>query len=205
MFIMFKQTLALVGLTLSLSANAAVVEVGDLNIINDAGNASDGLRYLDMTYSDGLTQAAALTNAQVSYANARLATASEWDDLFAAAGIAYSGAFTASDAFTSGNSALLAKASSQGVWLAGALGLTSGSDLFVWSDPDNQSSSASTRDFLFINYDGSATIEQISAMPALPEVGFLLVSEAPVPVPAAGWLFMSALIGLVGKKRLARR
>jgi hypothetical protein len=26
-----------------------------------------------------------------------------------------------------------------------------------------------------------------------------------VPVPAAGWLFMSALIGLMGKKRLARR
>jgi hypothetical protein len=27
----------------------------------------------------------------------------------------------------------------------------------------------------------------------------------PVPVPAAGWLFMSALIGLMGKKRLSRR
>jgi hypothetical protein len=26
-----------------------------------------------------------------------------------------------------------------------------------------------------------------------------------VPVPAAGWLFMSALIGLMGKKRLSRR
>jgi hypothetical protein len=63
-------------------AHAALVEVGDLNIINDAGNPSDGLRYLDMTYSDGLTQAAALTNAQATYANARLATASEFDDLF---------------------------------------------------------------------------------------------------------------------------
>jgi hypothetical protein len=26
-----------------------------------------------------------------------------------------------------------------------------------------------------------------------------------VPIPAAGWLFMSALIGLMGKKRLSRR
>ncbi len=26
-----------------------------------------------------------------------------------------------------------------------------------------------------------------------------------VPIPAAGWLFMSALIGLIGKKRLSRR
>ena len=28
--------------------------------------------------------------------------------------------------------------------------------------------------------------------------------NAAVPIPAAGWLFMSALIGLVGKKRLSR-
>lgn len=28
---------------------------------------------------------------------------------------------------------------------------------------------------------------------------------SPVPVPAAGWLFISALVGLVGKKRLVRR
>ncbi|MFT6275130.1 MAG: hypothetical protein ACJAZ0_001223 [Halioglobus sp.] len=28
---------------------------------------------------------------------------------------------------------------------------------------------------------------------------------AEVPLPAAGWLFMSALIGLMGKKRLSRR
>lgn len=32
-----------------------------------------------------------------------------------------------------------------------------------------------------------------------------LVAPAAVPVPAAGWLFMTALLGLVGKKRLARR
>lgn len=35
---------------------------------------------------------------------------------------------------------------------------------------------------------------------------FVLTSGASeVPVPAAGWLFMSALIGLAGKKRLSRR
>jgi len=27
----------------------------------------------------------------------------------------------------------------------------------------------------------------------------------PVPVPAAGWLFMSALVGLIGKRRVSRR
>ena len=39
---------------------------------------------------------------------------------------------------------------------------------------------------------------------ASPTIGSFLVTTA-VPVPAAGWLFMSALIGLVGKKRLTRR
>jgi hypothetical protein len=34
---------------------------------------------------------------------------------------------------------------------------------------------------------------------------YAVVSVAAVPLPAAGWLFMSALIGLVGKKRLSRR
>lgn len=34
-------------------------------------------------------------------------------------------------------------------------------------------------------------------------VGSFLVAE--VPIPAAGWLFISALAGLVGKKRLSRR
>jgi hypothetical protein len=57
------------------------------NIIDDVGNPSDGLRFLDMTYSDGLSLAAAIANAQATYANARLATASEFDDLFSAAGI----------------------------------------------------------------------------------------------------------------------
>ena len=56
------------------ASSAALVEVGDLNIIDDPGNPSDGLRYLDMTYSDGLTLADALANAQATYPNARAAT-----------------------------------------------------------------------------------------------------------------------------------
>ena len=47
-------------------ASGGVIEVGDLNIIDDPGNPSDGLRYLDMTFSDGLTKADALANAQSS-------------------------------------------------------------------------------------------------------------------------------------------
>ena len=74
----------------------AIIDNGDLTIIDDAGNASDGLRFLDMSYSDnvpggdysgGMTAAEALANAQATYANARLATPEEFDDLFAAAGL----------------------------------------------------------------------------------------------------------------------
>lgn len=35
--------------------------------------------------------------------------------------------------------------------------------------------------------------------------GSFLVTPTSVPLPAAGWLFMSALVGLVGKKRLFRQ
>ena len=51
----------------------AVRGIGLKDIIDDAGNASNGLRYLDMSFSDGLTEADALANAQATYSNARLA------------------------------------------------------------------------------------------------------------------------------------
>jgi hypothetical protein len=36
-------------------------------------------------------------------------------------------------------------------------------------------------------------------------INYLLYKEgATAPIPTAGWLFMTALLGLVGKKRLAR-
>ncbi len=81
-------------------APAAINEVGDLNIIDDPGNPSDGLRYLDMSFSAGLTLSAALTNTQATYPNARVATPSEFNDLFASSGIMFNGALTAADAFT---------------------------------------------------------------------------------------------------------
>lgn len=71
----------------SLTVHASIIEQGDLNKIQQTGNASDGLRFLDMTYIDGKTLAAALADAQAVYANARLATPSEWDELFQAANV----------------------------------------------------------------------------------------------------------------------
>lgn len=191
----------LISLCFSLSANAAVIEVGDLNIINDAGNASDGLRFLDMTYSVGLTQADALANAQATYADARIATSAEWDDLFDAAGIGYDTATTASGAFEAGDNLVL---SSGGLYDGGALALmlghteTAGGITYIWSDPDGFSGNGSTRDLLRLEGELAQTT-QTSAIPPLSFAGHLIVSE--VPVPAAAWLFLSAIGGLGALKR----
>ena len=82
---------ALLTLLLSSSVPAATIEMGDLNIIDDAGNPSDGLRFLDLSFSEGRTLADALTNAQATYGNARLATPSEADDLFDASSLILDG------------------------------------------------------------------------------------------------------------------
>lgn len=99
----------LVGVT-----QGALIEIADLNIIDDPGNPSDGLRFLDMSYSDGLSLTDALSGARAVYPNARLATPSEWDDLFAAAGISYTSGLTASDAFSVGVGATIAGGNNTG-------------------------------------------------------------------------------------------
>jgi hypothetical protein len=74
-------------------AQAAVEELGDLNIINDAGNPSNGLGFLDLSSTLNLSREEALAHAQTIYPSARLATMIEHDNLFAAAGIAFDTAF----------------------------------------------------------------------------------------------------------------
>lgn len=190
-------------------AQAAVVELGDLNIINDAGNPSDGLRYLDMTYSDGLTLSEALTNAQATYANARIATASEFDDIVAAAGITYNSSFTASDGFNSTGSPyhVLSTGANYNSSLVAILGPTVPGDEFdppstvVFTDPDGTNNTASTHD-IFGLYGTTMEIIQVPWTVPNDQAGWLLVSEATVvPVPAAVWLFGSGLLGLIGVAR----
>jgi hypothetical protein len=169
-------------LVLGSSARATIIEVGDLNIIDDAGNSSDGLRFLDMTYSDGLTMAAALTNAQATYPNARLATPDEWDDLFAAAGVTYSGSETASAGFDTGAIIQLTASGDAGVGvLRAALGATTGEGhTFMWTDPDGSIATSGTRDVFFLGNDDTA-IASISVGFSDLNTGWLLVSEVPEP------------------------
>jgi len=191
---------ALMLLSTSLT-HAAVVEVGDLNIIDDSSYPSDGLRYLDLSFSDGLTLADALANAQLTYSNARLATSQEWDDLFAASDIVYSQG-TASDAFTTGPGFNLSLGTDyDGGALNQALGTTSGQFAQFWSDPDGSAATNTTLDFISLG-PASASILQSTDIPPFATNGWLLVSDASVvPLPAAFWLFGSGLVGLFGVAR----
>ena len=187
-----------------LSSSASVIDAGDLTIIDQAGNASDGLRYLDLSYGRGLSLTDALTAAQAVYANARIATAAEWDDLFEAAGIIYnSNGLTASSAFDSGASSTITSSSSSEVGaLRLLLGNTLGNDANIWSTPDGDTDISSTRDLLRLTGSNLALVVHTTApLPSLP-YSWLIVSEASsVPEPTTWALLGLGLLGFGFKRR----
>ena len=150
------------------AASADIIEIGDLNIIDDPGNPSDGLRYLDMTFSNGLSLADALTNAQMTYSNARVATASEFDDLFAASSLVLDGAITPSDGFSTGLTATVSSGANYNAELRNVLGTTIvGAN--IWTLPDGSVDPGTTRDVFAIG-TVAAAVRQSSGTPpvALP-------------------------------------
>jgi hypothetical protein len=171
---------ALCALTITFSgvARSSIIESGDLNFISDVGNPSDGLAFLDMTFSDGLTQAAALANAQLTHADARLATPTEFTNLFLATGLTFLPGTEPSVAFNNGSNFTVTLADPGVATLQAALGSTTGSDTYVWSDPDGSLVTSTTRDILTINADGLTTASQFSSTPATAGIGWLLVSDA---------------------------
>lgn len=156
-----------------------------------------------MTYSDGLTQAAALAAAQATYSNARLATSSEFDDLFAAAGTTYTGSLTASDGFTVGATAFgIATASSNVSALITTLGATNGADLGFLTSPDGDATNTTTRDLMYLVFvNQRVDIYNDAALAPQSAYGWLLVSEASVPEPSTIALIGLGLAGLIRRRR----
>ncbi|MEQ9406889.1 MAG: hypothetical protein RIK87_04150 [Fuerstiella sp.] len=138
--------------------SAGIIQVGDLNIIDDPGNPSNGLRYLDMSFSDGLTLADALANAQATYPNARLATPSEADDLFNASGLSLDntdGFLNLSGGWETGPNLIISSGSNYDTSLRDILGHTGGSTFnpvtAFWTDPDGESDWDTTGDAISFN------------------------------------------------------
>lgn len=205
----FLAVLCAFALTFSGTASATIIQSGDLNFISDAGNSSDGLGFLDMTFSVGLTSAAALTNAQLTYADARLATPTELNNLYLGAGVTLTPGGEPSTAFNLGSDYQVT-ASSPGVSeIYAALGDTTGGfgQTLIWSIPDGSASPATTRDVLQLLSTGDSWALQSPGTPVDPGIGWLLVSDAAVvPEPSTGLLVALGVLGLgVSRRRDAVR
>ena len=196
-------------LLVSAQASAGIIESGDLNIIDDPGNPSDGLRFLDSVYGDGLSLAAALAYAQAAYSNARLATPSEVGDLVDAAGILYDGGETAEDGWGTGAGVIISSGSNYDTPVINALGGTEagGAVGSFWTAPDQSNLSTGTRDLITFTSFGFLTLEQNANTPPHAAHGWLIVSDpiAGVPEPSSFLLFGMGGLVLCGVRRGQKR
>lgn len=184
--------------------SADIVEYGGLNIIRDQNNASNGLAFLDTSYSLDMTREEAFANAQMSFSDARFATPTEFNDLFYAAGLSFNGTLTAADGFSTGaNFSTISSGSNYSTYLLEVLGPTSGSDyLVLWTDPDASSNSKSTRDYLEMTSAASGIGQTTLTPNSYHEAGWLIVTA--VPEPSTGWVYLASSLAIFCLRRRGR-
>lgn len=180
---------------------AVIVEDGDLNIINDPTNPSNGLRYVDSSLSVGFFNVNdALANVRLTYPNARFATPSEFDDLFLAAGISGSPSIS----FDTGGTVAIASGTNYDYdpnGLLGILGQTATSGglpiLRLWTSPDGSSDSSTTRDL--IQFQDSAVLAANATQTPLSS-GSTAASLIVTAVPETSSFLCVAVAGLVAMR-----
>ena len=233
---MLKQILVLAGLSLSLTANAVIIDLGNITRDTDTG-----LDWLDVTETRGLSynQVTAQFGAGGDYEGFRYATAAELDQLLLNFGYVpitttCPQGESVCDRDIPGDSPLIeniittlgdtfddfADAVNDPRDLGpGGTGFTFGilgsQDFFGFPIPGVfdtgiiLDSEFVRRDTGLFDVDQPDTISSLFGVAGADgvnlEIGSFLVAPSPVPVPAAGWLFLTALAGLVGKKLSARR
>ena len=199
---MINKTLTLVGLTLSLTANAAIVDMG--NITRDTAT---GLDWLDLTETNGrsFNDISSKLGASQEFDGWRYATADEvqtlWNNLGMPSGTYDSVQQTDiqqyQDFITASN--LLGSTYNQYNSVVFDYGMSGMSE--------NSNGSGQRYLFGMTHYIGNTNTSTINRAVDESRVagwsGSYLVQPAAVPVPAAAWLFGSALVGLagIGRKR----
>lgn len=159
---MFRTIIVAVTLLICTNANAGLTLVsGGRILIDDVSNPSNGMAFLQTSFSVGMTSAAALANAQMTYPSATLATPAQWDDLAAAAGVQYAGAWTLASAFDVGSGinsgAFNAAAPTEDLVALFGETFSSADDgkvALFFSDPDMSTDTTTTRDGISF-FDGT--------------------------------------------------
>lgn len=195
---MLKQTLALAALIISLSSNAAIVDLG--NITRDTAT---GLDWLDLTETNGrsyLDISSQLGDGQ-EFDGWRFATSAEVQLLWASFGVVRNGDLTFGtddDRYIGYLKAInyLGDTNVQD-------GIASQNLGYVLKDPSSDFSvsqghrACCLASEVVVLYLNAVTLNDS----IVDGTGSYLVAPSVVPMPAAAWLFGSALIGLAGIKR----
>lgn len=189
---MLKQTLALVGLIISTTTNAALIDNGTFTT-----DTSTGWDWLDLSYtlSYSYNELIAATNSGGLFEEYTLASHTQVNTLYSAVGLPSAGNYTTNFAAVNNLISFVGATSSQGSYLQ-AVGIT--------STPSGDLYKVAGMDFLFNG--GTPTYSLINDLSygtgfGPDSVAGWLVKPSAVPIPAAAWLFGSALIGLAGIKR----
>lgn len=216
---MLKKTLALAGLTFSLFSNAALIDYGTFT-----RDKSTGLNWLDLTETAGLSHdyVSSQLGAGGQFEGWQYATLDQTLGFFDSAGGSGFYYYAYND---DSDKNITAAHKLMDLW--GAMSTTVSSNGYVrrsyviLDEIANYSHAGDTPGLdytiLSINASTLTNVGQINGRieaPVLqgaiegsassPIFGSALVRAEVIPIPATGWLFISALVGLVGRKRLSR-
>jgi hypothetical protein len=219
-----KKTLALIGLTVSLSANAATVSYYGYSLDTDTNIVTGGgLEWLQWDETIGMS----LDDALAAYPNMRGATNAEIAALLNSFefGMVFDDIESTSQGIPSpfdsntesiqhhnfielfGITCPTCPDYGSPAWAGGAEMRTLSAAYFGDEDGDGKINNVYVRDDFLIGFtqiEGYVTLygEGWNTDTRDSEAGIALVSA--VPLPAAAWLFISAIAGLAGAKRLSR-
>lgn len=188
-------------LCFSVSASGAIIEQGNLNVIDNGANPQNGWGLFDLDLFLNLDAADALTQAQGVNPNARLANPTELDLFLSEFGVSY-GSRSLAEGWDVGSLDSFLPTTGSHVDAATLFNATSrfssGLSVSFWTDPDGNATNTTTRDYIELaNGGGPALLQQSGALPTVEFTGWAIVvpASSSVPEPASWMLFTFAIAG----------